>query len=264
MLYSLDEICLMPNSYTDIEHRSDVIIYNNHNKLPLFSAPMACVIDNQSAPKFEDAGINTIIPRNIPWEDRLLAIIDGLWVAVGLKEAQYIYEELADTFNPDTTIRLCIDQANGHMSSLYELCGKLKDKMGNKVRIMTGNIANPMAYDYCADAGIDYIRCGIGGGSACFVVGTKITTNAGYKNIEDIIPGDVVITTGGEKPVKNVFTRTSDTLITINNDITCTPDHKFLVINKSDKDVVTDENLNDYSFYIEASKLSDKYLLVQA
>lgn len=177
MLYSLDEICLMPNSYSDIEHRGDVIVYNNHNKLPLFSAPMACVIDEESASKFERAGINTIVPRNIPWQDRLEAIIDGFWVAVGLKEAQYIYEELADTFNPDTTIRLCIDQANGHMSSLYELCGKLKDKMGNKVRIMTGNIANPMAYDYCADAGIDYVRCSVGSGSCCT---TSVLTGMHY------------------------------------------------------------------------------------
>ena len=50
MLYSLDEICLTPASVSSIEHRKDVIIYNNHNKLPLFSAPMACVIDNESGP----------------------------------------------------------------------------------------------------------------------------------------------------------------------------------------------------------------------
>ena len=165
MLYSLDEICLTPAPVSEVKHRSDVVIYNTHNKLPLFSAPMSCVIDGNSAPKFEEAGINTIIPRNIEWEDRYLALVDGLWTAVGLKEAQYILDEL--DFENTRKIRLCIDQANGHMHTLLELCKGLKTKFGDKIRIMTGNIANPKAYLEYAYAGVDYIRCGIGGGSAC-------------------------------------------------------------------------------------------------
>lgn len=262
MLYSLDEICLTPASVSSIEHRKDVLIYNNHNKLPLFSAPMACVIDNESAPKFEQVGINTIIPRNISWDDRYLALVDGMWVAVGFNEAQYILDEC--DFKGTPKIHLCIDQANGHMQTLLKLCKDLKIKFGDKIRIMTGNIANPKAYAEYAYAGIDYIRCGIGGGSACFIAGTKVTTNNGYKNIEDINPGDIVMTTAGEKTVKTTFNKVTDTLITINNDITCTPSHKFLVINKADKDLVTDQNLSEYSFYIEADKLTDNYLLVQA
>jgi IMP dehydrogenase/GMP reductase len=175
MLYSLDEICLTPASVSSIEHRKDVIIYNNHNKLPLFSAPMACVIDNESASKFEQAGINTIMPRNINWEDRYLALVDGLWVAVGFNEAQYILDEC--DFKETPKIHLCIDQANGHMQTLLELCKRLKNKFGDKIRIMTGNIANPKAYAEYAYAGVDYIRCGIGGGSACT---TSVQTGMHY------------------------------------------------------------------------------------
>ena len=175
MMYSIDEICLRPAAVSSIEHRKDVIIYNNHNKLPLFSAPMACIIDNTSAPKFERAGINTIIPRNINWEDRYLALVDGMWVAVGFNEAQYILDTCEFEHTPK--IHLCIDQANGHMKILLNLCKKLKTKFGDKISIMTGNIANPKVYQEYAYAGIDYIRVGIGGGSVCT---TSVQTGMHY------------------------------------------------------------------------------------
>lgn len=175
MLYSIDEICLKPVAVSSIKHRSDVIIYNTHNKLPLFSAPMACVIDDVSAPKFEQAGINTIIPRNINWEDRYLALVDGMWVAVGFNEAQYILDMCEFEHTPK--IHLCIDQANGHMKMLLNLCKKLKTKFGDKISIMTGNIANPKVYQEYAYVGVDYIRVGIGGGSVCT---TSVQTGMHY------------------------------------------------------------------------------------
>lgn len=262
MLYNLDEICLIPAKTTDIEHRSDVVIYNSHNKLPLFTAPMHCIISPENRKSFEEQGINTIIPRTVMWEERTKYIKLGVWTAVGLEEASFIYYAYA--FDNCPKIRICIDQANGHMNKLLELCSKLKDKFEDRIRIMTGNIANPYSYKEYARAGIDFVRVGIGGGGACFIAGTKVTMDNGYKNIEDIIPGDIVMTTSGQKCVKNTFNKYVDRLITINNNITCTVDHKFLVINKSDKDLVTEQNLDKYSFYIEANNLTDDYLLVQA
>lgn len=262
MLYSLDEICLTPAAVSPIKHRSDVIIYDTHNKLPLFAAPMSCIVNGENNVHFENEGINTIVPRTVLWKDRQRTIIAGQWTAVGLKEAQYLLEDWDVLICPK--IRLCIDQADGHMEDLITLCFELKERFGDRIRIMTGNVANPYVYKEYARAGIDYIRVGIGGGSACFIAGTKVKTIDGYKNIEDITSNDIVITTHGERPVKNTFIKTTNTLVTINDDITCTPDHKFLVINKADKDFVTEENLDKYSFYIEANKLSDDYLLVKA
>lgn len=260
MLYNLDEICLIPAKTTDIEHRHQVFIYDENNKLPIFTAPMHSVINIENREVFEDAGINTIIPRTINWNERYNYIKHGKWTAVGFKEAEYILNNYKDL--NEYTIKICIDQANGHMSKLLNLCSELKNKF-NKISIMTGNIANPNTYELYARHGIDYVRVGIGGGNACFIAGTKVTMDNGYKNIEDIIPGDIVMTTSGQKCVKNTFNKYVDRLITINNNITCTADHKFLVINKSDKDLVTEQNLDKYSFYIEANNLTDDYLLVQ-
>lgn len=261
MLYNLDEICLIPAKTTDIEHRSNVVIYNSHDKLPLFAAPMHCIISPENRELFEDQGINTIIPRTVMWEERAKYIKLGAWTAVGFEEASCIYN--AYDYDNCPKIRICIDQANGHMNKLLELCNKLKDKFGDRIRIMTGNIANPYTYKEYARVGIDYVRVGIGGGGACFIAGTQIKTANGYKNIEDINTNDIIVTTKGKKNVKNTFIKETTELITINDNITCTPNHKFLVINKCDKDIVNENNIDKYSFYIEANKLNEDYLLVK-
>jgi IMP dehydrogenase/GMP reductase len=53
------------------------------------------------------------------------------------------------------------------MNRLYEVCKYLKHHYGQQMIIMTGNVANPNAYIYYADAGIDYLRACIGTGSRC-------------------------------------------------------------------------------------------------
>jgi GMP reductase len=175
MLYNLDEICIIPAKTTDIEHRSDVVIYNSHDKLPLFAAPMHCIINLENRKLFEDQGINTIIPRTVIWEERAKYIKLGAWTAVGFEEAASLY--YAYDFDKCPKIRICIDQANGHMNKLLELCSKLKDKFEDRIRIMTGNIANPYTYKEYARVGIDYVRVGIGGGGACT---TSVQTGIHY------------------------------------------------------------------------------------
>lgn len=178
MLYSLDEICLIPATVSEIEHRSDVNVFTNKNKYPIFTSPMACVVDDSNFEILKEHKLNVIIPRSVSWSSRLQHLKAGDWVAVGFKEAQYIYEYLElEVFAVTNTIRLCIDQANGHMKSLLKLCKNLKERFGSNIKIMTGNIANPYAYKEYAKAGIDYIRCSIGSGNVCT---TSVQTGMHY------------------------------------------------------------------------------------
>lgn len=168
MLYGLDEICLIPNTTSAVEHRSDVNVLTNKNNYPIFTAPMSCIVNENNYKTLRDNKLNVILPRSVEWTKRLQFLKDGVWVAVGFKEAQYIYEHLKpEVFSAKNTIRLCIDQANGHMESLLKLCMALKEKFGNKLKLMTGNIANPYTYREYAKAGIDYVRCSIGSGNVC-------------------------------------------------------------------------------------------------
>lgn len=70
--------------------------------------------------------------------------------------------------------------------------------------------------------------------SNCFIAGTQVFTTEGYKNIEDINIGDMVITSQGPHRVNNTISRfyrgdmyriCSDQFI---KDIICTPNHQFL------------------------------------
>ena len=178
MVYSLDEICLIPNTTSTIEHRSDVNVFTNKNNYPIFTAPMSCIVDSKNYDTLKEHRLNVIIPRSVSWAERLQFLKDGAWIAVGFKEAQYIYEHLElEVFTVTNTIRICIDQANGHMMSLLKLCKDLKDRFGNKLKLMTGNIANPYTYREYAKAGVDYVRIGIGGGNVCT---TSVQTGMHY------------------------------------------------------------------------------------
>jgi len=108
--------------------------------------------------------------------------------------------------------RVLIDVANGHMQKLYDTAKLIKESYGEKIELMVGNIANPDTYRKYCEIGVDYIRVGIGGGSACttsanvsihypmaslinecayfkgaFENPTKIVADGGFRNFSDII-----------------------------------------------------------------------------
>ena len=53
------------------------------------------------------------------------------------------------------------------MQRLLNTIKKLKELYGEKIVIMSGNIANPETYKLYEEVGCDYVRCGIGGGAGC-------------------------------------------------------------------------------------------------
>ena len=63
------------------------------------------------------------------------------------------------------------------MMSLLKLCKDFKDRFGNKLKLMTGNIANPYTYREYAKAGVDYLRASVGTGNVCT---TSVQTGMHY------------------------------------------------------------------------------------
>lgn len=162
MLLSFNDICLVPSVTSNIEHRSECSPYLDNGMLPLFTAPMSSVINQDNWEIFKGNKINTIIPRSVDWETRL-DLSDKTFIAVSLSE----FERLIDFYHPIQTIYICVDIANGHMQKLLDLCKQAKEKFKDKIQIMAGNIANPDTYYEYAKAGIDYIRCGVGTSPIC-------------------------------------------------------------------------------------------------
>lgn len=180
MLYNLDEICLIPSELTDVNSRSECDVYKD-NKLPLYISPMTSLIDAGNIDNFELLGFNTILPRTLALDYRMEMLAQGYTVAFGLKEAEHIYNRL-NVLKINNQLNyvphICIDQANGHMSSLLNICKKFKDSLGiNGVWLVVGNIANPDTYFKYAEVGVDAIRVGIGSGNVCT---TSIQTGIHY------------------------------------------------------------------------------------
>lgn len=260
MFYGFDDFSIIPRKKTYVKSRSECDIYKDE-MLPIFTAPMGAVIDDNNYSIFNEHKINTIIPLTVDLEKRL-KLATKTFVSLDLKEFESFIKK--HSLKVSKVYYICVDVANGHMDHMIDLCAKAKEKFGGFIRIITGNIANPDTYFDYAKAGIDGIRCSIGTGSACLTGEAKILMgNQQYKKIEDVKVGDIVKTKSGNHAVINTFSKNVDSVIKINNNITCTPDHKFYVVDKNIYEYVTEENIHEYGYWVEAKNLSkDKHLLI--
>lgn len=283
-MYSLKDIAIIPAVTSRINHRYECNTTYNNGMLPVFASPMSSVVNLKNLDTWINNKITPIIPRNIKYDDRIDYMFKGYWVALSLKEfaeintKSYIDNNVVPC-DKKFTFNLLIDVANGHMKQIYDLCRDAKDlqeKYQNvyDLNIMIGNIANPETINYIIAMNrsrkvgkyIDYVRCGIGGGNCCFVDGTQILMVDGQtKSIEDVNIGDEVITSdlSPHKVTNLIRFETDKNIIKINNNITCTDDHKFYVINKENKDIVTEDNLHLYAKWVPACELNENYLLVK-
>ena len=177
--YSYNDVTLVPEIISNISSRLECNPFTSEKWLPIFTAPMASVVNTDNLDQFINNGINPILPRNINFETRKLHLKDQTWVALSLKEFENLFIDNAEQMTDDfrTHYFIVVDIANGHMKSLYSKCyeaKKLAIKYGYKLTIMTGNIANSGTYRWICDLNytaktriIDFIRVGIGGGSGC-------------------------------------------------------------------------------------------------
>ena len=152
--YSLNEVSILPSDHPSrFNSRSEVCPYDENNKLPIFVAPMTSVLDASNFEIFNESKVIPILPRNIK-------SVSKNWRAVSLKEFKSLLKTDLNGY------KILIDVANGHMQQVLDLAKEAKSKFP-KLKLMAGNIAHPNMLKYYEEAGIDYVRIGIGGGSAC-------------------------------------------------------------------------------------------------
>lgn len=174
MKYSYNDIAIVPAPISTVEHRSDCNPYLNDGMLPIFTAPMSSVVNENNFKLFEEQKINAILPRSVQLETRMHYVRNGKWAAFSLTETEEMFSKKFDTtFKP----KVLIDVANGHMQKLYETVKKIKSVWGEKnIIIMIGNIANPLTYKEVVDCGADYVRCSIGSGMGC-ITSSNVSIN---------------------------------------------------------------------------------------
>ena len=157
---------------------------------------------------------------------------------------------------------ICIDVPNGHMDVFVKYCHKVREHFPESI-IIAGNVTNTSStQELLIYGGVDIVKIGIGGG--CFVAGTKVLTNKGYKSIESIKIGEQVITHNGRlQTVIATNTRLETNTIIDINGVHCTPNHQFYVVHKEDAKFVNDNNLTKYAKWISAGDLSEDYFLIK-
>lgn len=165
MKYSYNDITIVPAPITTVEHRADCNPYLNDGMLPIFTAPMSSVVNEENFHLFEKEKINAILPRSFSFEKRMEYALNGKWAAFSLQEFENNFLT-PPTEGSTTTPKVLIDIANGHMQKLYDLVRQSKKNWDNII-IMIGNIANPLTYKEVVDCGADYVRLSVGAGMGC-------------------------------------------------------------------------------------------------
>lgn len=62
---------------------------------------------------------------------------------------------------------VCIDSSDGFSEYQYDTIKWIKDKYGDSVKVGAGNVVDRDGFMYLVEAGADFIKVGIGGGSIC-------------------------------------------------------------------------------------------------
>ena len=170
LMRSLNELTLIPAPISYIKSRSQcnpfIKLSTNKHKLPIFIAPMTCLIDDTNYKKVnEESFFIPILPVSKKYNDsaKLFSNKEYQWQALSLQSIN----KLKDNINIEECPNILIDCANGNMKKIFDIVTELKEKYKDKITIMTGNIANPETYEKCILAGVDYVRVGIGGGGGC-------------------------------------------------------------------------------------------------
>ena len=173
MMNSLDEIGLIPAKVTSIKHRGDVNPFVlspfGGEKLPVFVAPMTCLLNANNICTFSQSKFEPILPVLSGGLELRKQLPNGSdwcgWTAMTLDEFKSEFNSCKADENKKHYI--LIDVANGHMKELFTIVKDAKQEYGDNLIVMTGNIANPETYMECCESNIDYVRVGIGGGSGC-------------------------------------------------------------------------------------------------
>ena len=188
--YSFDDVLLTPK-YSDIKSRSEVSLSASLGSfkfsLPVISAPMDTITEADMAAAMYKAGGLGIVHRYNSIESQARKVhtayeqgAKNVGAAIGMT-GDYLERAVA-VVDCGANI-LCVDVAHGHHSAMDGCIISLKEKLGEEIHIMAGNVATLAGFDALASLGVDSVRVGIGGGSIC---STRIVTGHGVPTLQSI------------------------------------------------------------------------------
>lgn len=174
-LYDFDDLLIEPAVLSSIRSRSEINVKNLYGYLPLMTAPMDTVVDENNFHLFSKHGILPVLPRVMnPSKDHFDV---NMFLSYGLDDFKKMFLDTKIYVPDGSRIMALIDVANGHMRDLYEMTRRAKTLYGYSMCLMVGNVANPNTFkEYCS-IDVDMVRVGIGNGGGCL---TTVQTGVGY------------------------------------------------------------------------------------
>lgn len=245
---------------------SDKIHYSG---IPIMAANMDGVATFEMADELARLGLFTCLVKTYSVEDLVNFFniesyhrTQSVAMSIGITDTDF--EKFKTVYNQvgHKLKYVCVDVANGYSEKFVDFIKKLKEHYPYVV-IIAGNVVTGEMVEELLIAGASIAKVGIGPGRFCFHEDVEIKTKHGHKKIKDINIGDIVLTHNNNyKKVTNKFENKTTELLTING-ITCTPDHKFYVIDKNKKDLVNETNYTKFAYWLEAKYIeNDKHLLI--
>lgn len=138
-----------------LDEANDIIWDNKVNTLP--------IIDDEQCMKYFVFRKDYDNHKNNPSE--LLDNHKRLLVGAGINTRDY-RDRIPKLVDAGADV-LCIDSSDGFSEWQKETIGFVREQYGEKVKIGAGNIVDEDGFNFLAEAGADFIKVGIGGGSIC-------------------------------------------------------------------------------------------------
>jgi IMP dehydrogenase len=183
-----DDVLIVP-SKSAVRSRNDPnlatrLTRRHHITLPFISANMDTVTESGMMIAMAGLGGLGILHRFMSVEAQVQEVRKARAAGVKLVAASIGVNEEARV-RAEALVRegvdiLTIDIAHGHSTAMLETLHWLRDKFGDQVDLIAGNVATPEATEELIAAGADAIKVGIGPGSMCT---TRIITGAGVPQL---------------------------------------------------------------------------------
>ncbi len=146
---------------TSLKEANDIIWENKLNSLPI-------VDDNGKLMYFvfrKDYSQHKENPQEILDSDKRYMVGAGINTRDYEERVPALVEAGADV--------LCIDSSEGYTEWQKRTIAFIREKYGDTVKVGAGNVVDRDGFRFLADAGADFIKVGIGGGSICITRETK-------------------------------------------------------------------------------------------
>lgn len=180
-----DDITLAPYGYSSLLSRDEAdtsLEFAGHQfASPLIASPMPDVCNGKMAQLlFTKHNTMGIIHKFMPLNNHITEFLAGSYVQVGSDLIALNQEKIACAVGTNGDYRerveqllelgcrtFCIDTSNGCSRRVENAVRWIRTRFDEEIFLIVGNVATGEAFERVSDWGVDAIRVGIAGGSAC-------------------------------------------------------------------------------------------------